>query len=150
VLLRPHLRRDRHPTIFRLHGTPPSVGYGDIFGGYLDATGLRDTVPSRHLVALRPHHSSAFGHTTLRLSGTIGLWARITPPNHLGSSIAQAFQSHLFGRHHSLHDARGPRANHHHLQRRCLSRCQPTLFGRRQPRMRARPGLLSGCVLLLR
>jgi hypothetical protein len=42
-------------------------------------------------VALRPHHSSAFGYTTLRPSGTIGLWARPAPPHHLGTSIGQAF-----------------------------------------------------------
>jgi hypothetical protein len=141
VLLRPHLRRNRHPTIFRLLGTPPSFGCGDIYGGNLGVTSLRDTVSSR---------SCTSAHTTLRPSGTIGLWARPTPPHHLGSSIGQAFQSHLFGRPHSLHDACGPRANHHRLRRRSLSRCLSTLFGRRQPRIRARPGMLSGCVLLLR
>jgi hypothetical protein len=54
VLLRPHVRRDRHPTIFRLHGTPPSSGHGDIFGGNLDATILRDTVPSRSYTSATP------------------------------------------------------------------------------------------------
>jgi hypothetical protein len=131
-----------HPTIVEATGPPPpSVRLRQ----HLRQISRRDKL-SRYGSFEKLH----FGHTTRRPSGMIGLWARPIPSHHLGSSIGQAFQSHLFGRHHSLHDACGPRANQHFLRRRCLSRCLPTLFGRRQPRMRARPGLLSGCVLLLR
>jgi hypothetical protein len=164
----PHhlLSPERHTTFFRpkgtrLLGTPPSFGYGDnIFGGNLGVTSLRDTISSRHctsatpLFGFRPHH--LFG---LRAPLGSGLDPSL-PTNNLGSSIGQAFQSHLFGRHHS------PR-NHlvwppgqpppptallvslspHHLLQPQL---YPTSFGRRQPRMRTRPGLLSGRALLLR
>jgi hypothetical protein len=48
--------------------------------------------PSRYGFLEKLH----FGHTTRRPSGMIGLWARPIPSHHLGSSIGQAFQSHLF------------------------------------------------------
>jgi hypothetical protein len=54
VLLCPHLRRDCYPTFVHLHGTPPSFGYGDIFGGNPDATSLRDTVPSSSCTPATP------------------------------------------------------------------------------------------------
>jgi hypothetical protein len=131
-----HRPRNDQDAFHRLHGTPPSFGYGYIFGGNLGVRSLRDRYDFLYLgytylalshtallrtpvlphlvsatvtssadiqtrqafairflreVALRPHHSSAFGYTTLRPSGTIGLWARPTPPHHLGRSIGQAF-----------------------------------------------------------
>jgi hypothetical protein len=59
----PHqLSPPRHTTFVRLHGTPPPFGCGDIFGGNLGATSLRDTV---FFGTLQVGHttSSAFGHT---------------------------------------------------------------------------------------
>jgi hypothetical protein len=79
-------------------------GWGDIFDGSLGVTSLRDTVSSGRctsatpLFGLRPHHC-------LRAPLGSGLDPS-RPTNNLGSSIGQAFQNHLFGRHHRLH-------NHH-------------------------------------
>jgi hypothetical protein len=99
------LSPERHTTFFRpksthLLGTPPSFGCGDIFGGNLGATSLRDTgffgtFHVSHTTTLRPSG-------TPRPSGTLGLWARPIPTHNLGSSIGQAFQSHLFGTDYSL------------------------------------------------
>jgi hypothetical protein len=78
VLLRPQPRRDRHPTFSRSSGTPPSFGYGDIFGGNLGAASLRDTV---FFGTLHVSHTTLRPSGTPRPSGTIGLWARPTPPH---------------------------------------------------------------------
>jgi hypothetical protein len=82
VFLRPQPQRDRHPTFSRPSGTPPFAedtgppphlfGCGDIFGGNLGATSLRDMVFFGTLHV---------GYTTFRPSGTIGLWARPIPPH---------------------------------------------------------------------
>jgi hypothetical protein len=145
VSLRPQLRRDRHPTIFRPRGTPlfeatvlPHLLFGcgdDIFGGNLGVTSLRDTISSRRCTSATP----PFGLRP-RPSGTFGLWARPIPPHHLGSSIGQAFQSHLLGsgldpsRPTSLETPQSPQpppaapGPNHLLRRRSLSRCQPTTY----------------------
>jgi hypothetical protein len=70
VSLRPQLRRDRHPTIFRPRGTPlfeatvlPHLLFGcgdDILGGNLGVTSLRDTISSRRCTSATPPF--AFGH----------------------------------------------------------------------------------------
>jgi hypothetical protein len=115
----------------------------------------------------RKQYRTSFPKPPLRPSGTplpsgtlgSGLDPSL-PTNNLGSSIGQAFQSHLFGRHHSPRNhlvwppGQPPPPTallvslspHHLLQ----PRLYPTSFGRRQPRMRTRPGLLSGRALLLR
>jgi hypothetical protein len=73
---------------------------GDIFDGCLGVTSLRDTVSSGRcssaspLFGLRPHHC-------LRAPLGSGHDSSL-PTNNPGSSIGQAFHSHLFRRHHSL------------------------------------------------
>jgi hypothetical protein len=79
VLLRPHLRRDHHPTIIRPRDTPPSFGCGDnIFGGNPGVTSLRDTISSRRCTSATPPF---WPSATPLPSGTIGLWARPIPPH---------------------------------------------------------------------
>jgi hypothetical protein len=136
--------------IFDATVTPPSFAR--------EAYHLRS--PSRHttLVRLRRHlrrisrrdkpsrygsfEQLHFGHTTLRPSGTIGLWARPTPSHHLGSSIGQAFQSHLFTFGHgwalgSTHPFPPPRKQYRTSFPRtsggCIGQaCHPTSFRLRQ------------------
>jgi hypothetical protein len=77
-LLRPHLRRNRHPTFFRPRRTPPSFR----LRRHLRRKPRRDK-PSRSGF----FGTLLFGHTTPRPSGTplpsstLGLWARPIPPH---------------------------------------------------------------------
>jgi hypothetical protein len=74
-----------HPTFVEDSGPPPpSVRLRQ----HLRRISRRDK-PSRYDSFEKLH----FGHTTRRPSGMIGLWARPTPPHHLGSSIGQAFHA---------------------------------------------------------
>jgi hypothetical protein len=71
-------------TFVRLHGTPPSFGYSNIFGGYPDATSLRDTIPLRSCTSATP---------LVGLRARLGSGLDPSLPHHLGSSIGQAFHA---------------------------------------------------------
>jgi hypothetical protein len=61
-------------TFVRLHGTPPSFGYGDIFRNNLDATSPRDTVHSSSCTSATPPllRTPALPHPLFGYGNTFG------------------------------------------------------------------------------